>query len=104
MEIPLIRWLDFHVHIVCMVAFAIQFARHPGPTVCEVRKFYFRVSLLTMYKTFIRSQLDYADVIYDQAYNSSFHEKLESLQHNACLTITGAITGTSSEKLYQEWF
>ena len=32
-----------------------------------------------MYKAFIRSQLDYADVMYDQAYNSSFHEKLESL-------------------------
>ena len=61
-----------------------------------------RSSLLTIYKTFIRSQLDFADVIYDQAYNSSFHEKLESLQYNACLAITGAIRGTSSEKLYQE--
>ena len=61
-----------------------------------------RSSLLTIYKTFIRSQLDFADVIYDQACNSSFHEKLESIQYNACLAITGAIRGTSSEKLYQE--
>ena len=61
-----------------------------------------RSSLLTIYKTFIRSQLDFADVIYDQAYNSSFHEKLKSLQYNTCLAITGAISGTSSEKLYQE--
>ena len=38
-----------------------------------------RSSLLSMYKAFIRSQLDYADVMYNQAYNSSFHEKLESL-------------------------
>ena len=37
-----------------------------------------RPSLITIYKTFIRSQLDYADVIYDQAHNSSFHEKLKS--------------------------
>ena len=34
-----------------------------------------RSSLLTIYKTFNRSPLDYADVIYNQAYNSSFHEK-----------------------------
>ena len=59
-------------------------------------------SLLTIYKTFIRSQLDFAGVIYVQTYNSSFHEKLGSLQYNACLVITGAIRGKSSEKLYQE--
>ena len=32
----------------------------------------------------------------------SFHNKLESLQCNACLAITGAIQGISKEKLYQE--
>ena len=55
-----------------------------------------RSSLLTIYKTFIRSRLDYADIIYDQAYNSAFHDKLESIQYNACLAITGAIRGTST--------
>ena len=50
-----------------------------------------RLSPLTTYKTFIRSQLYYAGVIYDQTYNSSFHDKLESLQYNACLVIKGAI-------------
>ena len=39
-----------------------------------------------------KCQLYNADVIYDQAYNS-FHEKLQSLQYNACLAITGAIRG-----------
>ena len=29
-------------------------------------------------------------------------EKLESVQYNVCLAITGAISGTSSEKLYQQ--
>ena len=61
-----------------------------------------RLSLLTIYKTFKRSRLDYADIIYDQAYNSTFHDKLESSQFNAGLAITGAIRGTSSEKIYQE--
>ena len=32
----------------------------------------------------------------------SFQQKLESIQYNACLTITVAIRGTSEEKLYQE--
>ena len=42
-----------------------------------------RISLLTTYKTFIKSQLDYADVIHDQAFNFSILEKLKSLQYNA---------------------
>ena len=32
----------------------------------------------------------------------SFHHKLEFIQYNACLAITGAIRGTSKEKLYQK--
>ena len=55
-----------------------------------------------IYITFIRSCLDYANIIYDQAYNSAFHDKLESVQYDACLAITGAIRGTSTEKIYQE--
>ena len=61
-----------------------------------------RHSLLTIYKSFIRSHLDYADVIYDQPNNMTFSDKLESLQYNAALAITGAIRGTSMQKLYQE--
>ena len=61
-----------------------------------------RSALLTIYKSFIRPHLDYGDIIYDQAYNASFHQKLELLQYNACLAITGAIRGTSREKLYEE--
>ena len=61
-----------------------------------------RSTLLTIHKTIIRSRLDYADIIYDQAYNSAFYDKLESIQYNACWVITGAIRGTSTEKIYQE--
>ena len=53
-----------------------------GKTMGLLRRFQLRSSLLTIHKTFIRSWLDYADVIYDQAYNCSFHEKLECLQYN----------------------
>ena len=59
-------------------------------------------SLLTIYKSFIRPHLDYGDVIYDQPNNNRLSEKIESIQYNAALAITGAITETSREKLYQK--
>ena len=61
-----------------------------------------RLPLLTICKSFIRPHLDYGGVIYDQACNVSFHQKLESIQYNSALAITGTIRGTSTEKLYNE--
>ena len=61
-----------------------------------------RSSLLTVYKCFMSPHLDYGDVIYDQRNLSSLTNKIESVQYNAALAITGAIRGTSKEKLYQE--
>ena len=61
-----------------------------------------RQALVTIYKAFIRPHLDYGDVLYDKAFNNSFHAKMESIQYNACLAITEAIGGTSREKIYQE--
>ena len=61
-----------------------------------------RSSLLAIYKSFIRPHLDYGDIIYDQAYNVSFQQKIESIQYNAAVAITGAIRGTSKEKLFEE--
>ena len=53
-------------------------------------------------KSLIRSHLDYGDVIYDKAFNESFHAKLESLQYDTTLAITGAIRWSSTEKIYEE--
>ena len=61
-----------------------------------------RSPLLTVYKSFIGPHLNYDDILYDQAYNASFHPKLDSIQYNAALAITGAIRGTSKGKLYDE--
>ena len=68
----------------------------------KLQAFLLRQSLVTVYKAFIRPHLDYGDIIYDQTYNESFHQKMESIEYNAALAITGAIRGTSREKLYQE--
>ena len=59
-------------------------------------------SLVTIYKSFIRPHLDYGDVIYDQPNNENFCQNIEAVQYNAALAITGAIRGTSKEKLYRE--
>ena len=59
-----------------------------------------RAALITIYKAFVRPHVDYGDVLYDQAFNALFHEKLESIQYNAFLALTGAIRGTSKEKIY----
>ena len=57
---------------------------------------------MTIYKSFVRPHLDYGDVIYDQPNNSNLSHKIESVQYNAVLAITGAIRGTSKEKMYKE--
>ena len=45
----------------------------------ETAKVLPRAPLLTIQKAFIRPHLDYSDVIYEQHYNNSFHQKLESI-------------------------
>ena len=61
-----------------------------------------RQALVTIYNAFVRPHLDYGDVLYDQAFNNSFHTKMESIQYSACLAVTGAIRGTLREKIYQK--
>ena len=39
---------------------------------------------------------------YDKVYNESYHQKLESVQYNACLALSRAIRGSSREKVYHE--
>ncbi len=61
-----------------------------------------RKHLITIYKSHIRPHLDYGDIIYDKPNNLNFINKLESIQYNAALAITGAIRGSSKERIYQE--
>ena len=67
----------------------------------KLQNFLPREPLLTILKSFVRPHLDYGDVIYDQHCNNSFHRKLESMQYNAALAMTGASRGSSREKRYQ---
>ena len=60
----------------------------------KLQVFLTRQSLVTVFKAFIRPHLEYGDIIYDQTYNKSFYQKMESIQYNAALATTDAIRGT----------
>ena len=60
-----------------------------------------RKKLPTIYKTFVRPHMDYADIIYDKPFNDSFKEKLEKAQYSAARVIARAIQDTSQECLYK---
>ena len=51
-------------------------------------------SIVTLYKAFILPHLAYTDIIYDKPNNLNIFNKIESLQCNAALAITGPIRGS----------
>ena len=61
-----------------------------------------RNALLTTYKSFIKPHLDYCAIVYNQPDNDLFISKLEQVQYNDALAITGAIKCTSHSKLFKE--
>ena len=48
------------------------------------------------------SILDYANIIYEKLLTESFKDKLEMVQYNAALVITGTFKGTSRDRIYRE--
>ena len=62
-----------------------------------------RKRLLTIYKSFVRPNPYYENMIYNKPLNKCFRRKIEMVQYNAALTITGAFKGTSLDKTYQEF-
>ena len=51
-------------------------------------------SVITIYKSFVRPHLGYGDIIYDQQNKKNLNHKIERIQYNATLAITGAIKRT----------
>ena len=103
----LVKSTQIHKHLGMMLDSSMSYEHHiksilnkVNRTIGLLRMFKLilpRHSLITIYETFIRPHLDYGDVIYDRVFNESFHQRLESIQYNAAITITGTIRGTSSE-------
>ena len=59
-------------------------------------------ALLKIYKSFIRPNLEYGDILYDKPDNENFQNRIEKVKYKACLAITGAIQRTSRETLYED--
>ena len=95
-------------HLGVILDFKLTFEEHLNNVLVKVNKavgklrnILPRATLISVYKAFIWPHLDYGDVFFDQAFNNSFKEKLESIQYNACLALTGAMRSTPIEKIYQ---
>ena len=50
----------------------------------------------------MKRYLDYGDIIYSQPSKESLNQKIERIQYNAALAITGVIKGTYQSWLYNE--
>ena len=63
-----------------------------------------RKSLLTISKSFVRPNLDYADIIYDKPINESFKRKIGLVQYKPALAITDAIKGARAWfRIFTRW-
>ena len=101
-----------HKHLGMILDSKLNFNNHLSDKICKANKgigiirrlykFLPRASLINIYKAFVRPHLDYGDIIYDNSSNATFSQMIESVQYNAALAITGAIHGSSREKIYQE--
>ena len=60
------------------------------------------MSLVTTCKAFLRPLIDCVDIVYYQSQNESFCKQVKSKQYKTALAITGAMHGTSCDKIYQE--
>ena len=76
---------------------------NPDPSKNKLSKsFLAEITKKNVHKAFVRPHLNYVHILHDKAYSNAVQEKIESVQYNACLALTGATRGNSKEKQYQE--
>ena len=114
--------VDEHKHLGLILQSKLSFGRHLSEKMTKAKKiigilkhlskFLPLKTLNQMYKTLVRSHLDYCDIIYHMPqivrqppFGVSLHELMESvekIQYQAALAITGCWKGTSRDRLYEE--
>ena len=57
-------------------------------------------NLLTIYKSIVRPNLYYANIIYNKPFNESLKRKIEMIQYNTALITTAAFKGPWRDKTY----
>ena len=106
-----IEQINCHTHLGLTLDSKLQWTDHVQNTLNRVSKtlnsmkrirwLVPRHALEKVYKSLIRSVIDYGDVIYSNI-SQNLSQKLEKLQRDAGLTCTGAIRLTSHENLLKE--
>lgn len=61
-----------------------------------------KLYVLTIYKLFNRIHFDYSDIIYDQEYNASIQQIIESIECNVSVAITETIRGIYKNKIFED--
>jgi hypothetical protein len=69
--------------------------------ISKIRYLLSRLCIEKLYKSFVRSLLDYSDVIYDNCSNID-STKIENIQRRACIILTSAIRVTKLKTLLKE--
>ena len=111
-NIPVERW-SYQKRLGLILDEKLNFKQHVDNAISKInkgiaviKKLRYRLPrklLITIYKAFLRPLIDYEGIIYDQPQNESFCEKLESVQYKVALAITGAIKGSSLEKILNDF-
>ena len=61
-----------------------------------------RTTFIVIYTAFVRPHLADGNISYNQTFRNFFNDRLELVQHKACLAIMAAIRDISRENFYQE--
>ena len=109
-------------HLGLILDSKLSFERHVNEKIIKAKKFTGIIKYLSkflplktldqMHKALVRSHLDYCDIIYHTPASnsqinlgvtlSSLMERVERIQYQAALAITGAWQGSNRAKLYEE--
>ena len=118
----LVSSVDEHKHLGLILDKMLTFSFHIKELLCKANKGISMIKLLShylprpsldqIYKLHVRSHFDFCEVIYhvppvDNPYSHEHRQnllmnRLELMQYNAALAITGAWRGTSREKIYKK--
>ena len=104
-----------HKHLGVILDSKLDFQSHTRQAISKARRGIGMIRYLSkyvagnvldqIYKLFVKPHLDYGDIIYhrhDPAMQSNFTQALEQTQYSAALAVTGALRGTSRQRLYNE--
>ena len=116
----IVKKVHEHKHLDLILDSALSFERHLNEKMIKTKKiigiikhlsrFFPLKTLDQMYKTLVRSHLDYCDIIYHIPPKqgqlglilNSLMAKVEKIQYQAALAVTGSWQGSSHSKLYEE--